>query len=538
MVQRLLLRGLLLFAPLATTAQTLLSTDTYNGGIVVGTFSIGDQTQGIGALFMDLPAGATVRRATLYAVTIGGQPDASVSITLGSIPVTFDASTAGPAFGCAYGAAVLHSVDLTAVLDPAIDVYTLTILGGLTTFKEYMLFTEYELVGAGPITVDVFHCGLDSQLEENYTMHTTLPMSTDAPIAFGTMGAYALSPWTDYETVTVNGTELGKFHGPDPNAGAGNFFGACATFHYANGTFEGVSGDDPDQAIAGADVLSDLSGLITHGDQQFQVTYRHNPTLMELQQRDNLVNMVVVAYSGLPCWPVADLLGPDTTLCPGETLLLDATRNDAQYLWQDGSTSPTFLVTEPGTYHVQWLHPECTWTPDTVVVSYVTEPDLGLGADRLLCAGDSAVIGGTPLPGAIYSWSDGPTDMPRTVDSTGTYTLTALVNGCSFSGIVTIVTRDCGQGVELPNVFTPNGDGDNDVFSPISLQGVDRLSFTVYNRWGQSVFTTARPALGWDGRTPSGSLVPEGVYFWVLEYGFASEPGSTRTDHGTVTLLR
>lgn len=132
-----------------------------------------------------------------------------------------------------------------------------------------------------------------------------------------------------------------------------------------------------DQAIEGADVLSELSGLVAHGDQSFQVTYRHSPTTLPMQQSDNIVNMMVVAYSGIPCFPTVDLLGPDTTLCAGDSLLLDATRPGAQYLWQDGTTDATFLVTDPGTYHVQWLHPECEWDADSIVVEYVSAPFTG-----------------------------------------------------------------------------------------------------------------------------------------------------------------
>ncbi len=537
-IQYVLLQCLLVGASMSAHAQTHLWTDTYNGGIVVGSFSIGDQASGIGALYMQLPGGATVRRSTMYAVNIGGFPSDSVSITLGSIPITFNPSTAGPVFYSTYGPVVLHSVDLTSVLDPTIGLYTLDASHDFTNFKEFILITEYELAGAGPITVDIFHCNLDSQLEENYTVHTTFPMATDAPVAFATMGAYALNEWVDYETVIVNGTVLGRFHGADFNAAAGNNFGACATFHYANGTFEGVGDDDPDQAIEGADVLSELSGLVAHGDQSFQVTYRHSPTTLPMQQSDNIVNMMVVAYSGIPCFPTVDLLGPDTTLCAGDSLLLDATRPGAQYLWQDGTTDATFLVTDPGTYHVQWLHPECEWDADSIVVEYVSAPFTGFTGDLEICNGATVVIGGTPVPDVNYSWSDGSTEMPRTVNSEGLYTLIATVDGCSFTDSVAVLESDCDHLVELPNVFTPNGDGSNAVFMPISMLGVDRLSFTVYNRWGQVVFQTTSMDLNWDGRTGAGKPVPDGVYFWILEHVPSHAPDTLISTHGSVTLLR
>ncbi len=519
-------------------AQQMIWTDTFNGGVVVGTFSIGDQGWGMGMIENALPAGATIRHATLYAVEIGSMPGDSVSLTMGSLPISFGPSTAGPAFQSTYGPVVLHQRDLTDLLDPVTAMYTINLMGGITNFREFILVTAYELPGAAPVTLDIFHCDADSQLEENYTIQTSHPMSSDGPIAFGTMGAYALSPLFDYETVSVNGVELGKFYGRDYNAGPGNNFGASATFHYAHGIFEGVGDDDPDPAILGADVLSDLSLLLPDGTQSFLVTYRHNPTMNPAQQADNIVNMIVLAYSAAPCDITLDLLGPDTTLCPGDTLVLDATRNGARYIWQDGSTSPTLTVTAPGTYHVEWTHPECVWDTDTIVVSMADLSAFQLGPDQEICEGDTLLLGRDSSSMVDVVWSDGSADWPRSVTGPGHYMFTFTADGCSASDSILVTFVDCDHGVELPNVFTPNGDGINDVFRPITLQGVADLSFQVYNRWGQKVYETTRPGPIWDGRTAAGEEVPEGTYFWIMEHSALHAPGITVTTHGTVTLLR
>lgn len=535
-------RARLLFGAMAVAvacpAQQFLWSDTYNGGVVTGTFSLGPQSWGIGVIWMELPAGATVRKAILYATSVGGAPDAALSFQLGSIPIDFGPATAGPSFGTNYGSNVLHSVDVTSQLDPGVPYHLVDLSGVITTFKEFMLVVEYELPGMAPITLDIIHLGQDSQLEEHYTLNTSHPMSTDAPVAFATMGAYCGSWLTDYETVTVNGTVLGTFYGPDYNHAAGNQYGACATFHYANGIFEGIGDDDPDMAIHGADVLSELSTLIADGDQSFQVTYAHTPTLLPQQQQDNIVNMALLAYSASPCDNTVALLGPDTTLCPGDTLVLDAMRDGASYLWQDGSTNATYTVTAPGTYAVAWTHPGCSYDPDTVVVSMVQVPEPALGPDRGLCAGATLDLGAEPVSGVEYSWDDGESGTPRTVSGPGLYTLTVDQEGCSAVDSVRITALDCSYAVELPNVFTPNGDGGNQLFTPIAMEGVASLSFTIYNRWGQEVYHTTRPALGWDGRNPGGEPVPDGTYFWVLEHVAVQAPENKVTLHGTVTLLR
>jgi gliding motility-associated-like protein len=519
-------------------AQQLIWTDTYNGGVVTGTFSIGDHSSGIGVLYMGLPPGATVRKALLYVTSVGGTPDATLSFQLGSIPINLGPATAGLSFGTLYGTNVLHTVDITNQLDPTLPYHLIDLSGVTTTFKEFMLITEYELPGMGPITLDIIHLGLDSQLQEDYTLTASHPMSTDSPVAFATMGGYAKSWISDYETVTVNGTLLGKFFGPDYNTTAGNQYGACATFHYANGIFEGIGDDHPDMAIDSADVLSELSTLIANGDQSFQVSYAHSPTTDPGMQQDNIVNLALLAYSAAPCDNAADPLGPDTTLCPGDTLVLDATRDGASYLWQDGSTSATYSVTEPGTYVVQWSHPVCTYAPDTIVVNYVNVPTGVLGADRDLCIGDSLLLEPDLPDGATFSWSDGSSDPSRMITAPGVYTLNYAVQGCSVVDSILITTMDCAYGVEMPNVFTPNGDGVNDVFRPIVFQGVAGASFVVYNRWGQEVFRSTVPEAGWNGRSLSGQPVPDGVYFWVLEHVPEQQPGTRVAQSGTVQLLR
>ncbi|MCL4282436.1 MAG: gliding motility-associated C-terminal domain-containing protein [Flavobacteriales bacterium] len=519
-------------------AQQLIWTDTYNGGVVTGTFSIGDHSSGIGVIWMELPAGATVRKALLYVTSVGGTPEAALAFQLGSIPINLGPATAGPSFNTLYGSNVLHTVDITDQLDPALSYHLIDLSGVTTTFKEFMLVTEYELPGMGPITLDIMHLGLDSQLQEDYMLTASHPMSTDSPVAFATMAGYCRDWISDYETVSVNGTVLGNLHSADYNATAGNQYGACATFHYANGIFEGIGDDSIDVAINGPDALSTLNTLIDHGDQSIQVSYAHTPTLDPAQQQDNIVNLALLAYSAAPCDNAADPLGPDTTLCPGDTLLLDATRDGAGYLWHDGSTAATYPVTEPGTYVVQWSHPLCTYDPDTIVVNYVNVPAGVLGADRDFCIGDSLLLEPDLPDGATFSWNDGHSDLSRMITTPGVYALNYAVQGCFAVDSILLTVEDCAYGVEMPNIFTPNGDGVNDVFRPVAFQGVASASFVVYNRWGQEMFHTTRPEAGWNGRNLSGQPVPDGVYFWVLEHVPDQQPGTRVAQSGTVQLLR
>ncbi|MCE9539710.1 MAG: gliding motility-associated C-terminal domain-containing protein, partial [Bacteroidetes bacterium] len=72
--------------------------------------------------------------------------------------------------------------------------------------------------------------------------------------------------------------------------------------------------------------------------------------------------------------------------------------------------------------------------------------------------------------------------------------------------------------IEIPNVFTPNDDGINDVFK-INLSGenLGNFNINIYDRWGILIFTSSSINNKWDGRTTSGLKVKNGTYFYVIE---------------------
>ncbi len=112
-------------------------------------------------------------------------------------------------------------------------------------------------------------------------------------------------------------------------------------------------------------------------------------------------------------------------------------------------------------------------------------------------------------------------------------------NYSEFSNIVCIDIDECDL-YELPNVFTPNGDGINDYFIPFPYDFVERIDLTIFNRWGLEVFQTQNPDILWDGRNQSNSLeCAEGVYFYVCDvYEMRLAGIRKRTLTGTVHLYR
>lgn len=117
------------------------------------------------------------------------------------------------------------------------------------------------------------------------------------------------------------------------------------------------------------------------------------------------------------------------------------------------------------------------------------------------------------------------------VDSTG--------NQSEMSEIVCVDITQCGT-YRLPNVFTPNGDQQNDYFKAFPFTSVQSINLTIYNRWGRVMYQTTNPYFQWDGRNQANNKeCPEGVYFYVCEvYEYRLEGLSRRTITGSVTLLR
>jgi gliding motility-associated-like protein len=108
----------------------------------------------------------------------------------------------------------------------------------------------------------------------------------------------------------------------------------------------------------------------------------------------------------------------------------------------------------------------------------------------------------------------------------GCYAITALdslkFNGGNESVFSNIVCIDNCPVYDLPNVFTPGNSGNNDIFHPLyPYRNVESVNFTVFNRWGQVIFHTTDPELGWNGtHKDNGELVPDGTYYYVCEVNF------------------
>jgi gliding motility-associated-like protein len=141
-------------------------------------------------------------------------------------------------------------------------------------------------------------------------------------------------------------------------------------------------------------------------------------------------------------------LGPDTTMCIGQDLTLDATHPYGSYLWSDGSTDSTLQVRESGIYAIERRVDGCA-TQDDIQVDFIGPPRVELGDDTTLCRGEMLSLD-LYTPDMTYRWQDGSTDSIYAIESPGQYWVDVNLDGC--------ITRDSIYNFSIFEDLTLGGD--------------------------------------------------------------------------------
>jgi gliding motility-associated-like protein len=141
---------------------------------------------------------------------------------------------------------------------------------------------------------------------------------------------------------------------------------------------------------------------------------------------------------------------------------------------------------------------------------------------------------GFPL---VYDWNIGSTDSSLVDVEAGDYSVTISNGGsCSvvFEETVLSSTENCGYHVYVANVFSPNGDGENDILY-VRGKGVSTIQFVIYNRWGNKVFETDDMAVGWDG---SFRNLAQGNQVFIYEISAVMIDGTTQQKTSNISVIK
>lgn len=250
--------------------------------------------------------------------------------------------------------------------------------------------------------------------------------------------------------------------------------------------------------------------------------------------------------------PALDITLSKDVLCVGDPVSCTQTTtpNINSWVWTfgDGSQAinvfnPTHVYDAAGTYAItltgQFNACQTNTLSATKNVTVFDYPAVNLGPDTAICPGVTGTILLSDLnnSGALYSWSNGSVANAIAVTEPGVYWVKATAPGSTCSSVDTIdILRDCY--LNIPNVFSPDGDGLNDYFFPRDVLSSGLKSFTmqIYNRWGEKIFeTSSLEGRGWDGRY-NGVPQPMGVFVYTIEAEFVNK--LKKSIKGNVTLVR
>ena len=227
-----------------------------------------------------------------------------------------------------------------------------------------------------------------------------------------------------------------------------------------------------------------------------------------------------------------------TSICAGDSVLLIAT-GGSSYLWSTGSTSASIYALGGTQYSVTTTNP-CGSASATATIQVDSVTAL-FSADSITGTAPLTIHFINKSKGATsYNWDFGGLGTTNTTSPSFTFTdavtnvtLTAT-NALGCKSKYTLEIKNPSK-LNIPNVFTPNGDGVNDVFKVLSI-GIAELSAEIYDRWGLLIYRFSSSNAYWDGTNMSGSFVPEGTYFYLIKA--TGNDGVKFDERGFITLLK
>lgn len=282
-----------------------------------------------------------------------------------------------------------------------------------------------------------------------------------------------------------------------------------------------------------------------------------NPVLIAQAQLVNAGNYTVTGSDADGCQntaittvvinptPTAVTLFTDSTICAGGSLQLSAS-GGSSYRWfpatgLSDASLPNPIATPADTVRYGVVVSNAFNCSDTAYsrIAVVKLPIVQAGPDRIIVAGKSIVLNGSISgPYANFVWAPptyinnintlNPTINPP---SAFAYYLTAQALGNCGTVADTMYVKIY-SGIYIPNAFTPNGDGKNDTWNIPVLEAYPLHQLTIYNRYGQAVFSGKQSFSGWNGQY-KGRDMPIGAYTYVIDLKNGTPPIK-----GTVLLVR
>ncbi len=207
---------------------------------------------------------------------------------------------------------------------------------------------------------------------------------------------------------------------------------------------------------------------------------------------------------------------------------------NTQYSWSDGQKKKNISVKPSITtdYILTVTSNGCTSKADTIQIFVeVNFPKAYAGKDFVLCRYDTATLEATG--GKSYVWEDqlgivnqnSATPKVAPVVTT-TYKVHVINDYCESVDEIEVIIDRCLKELptKIPQIFTPNGDNANDLFTITDVDYFTKSNLVVFNRWGNIIYQAAPYVNTWDGKNENGDELPDGTYFYALDLGNGHEP--------------
>lgn len=248
--------------------------------------------------------------------------------------------------------------------------------------------------------------------------------------------------------------------------------------------------------------------------------------------------------------PLTLTMSPAVEICPGDSVEISVTPNggygDYYYEWHHSGETTASVWVNPNvtTQYTVTVSDECqTFTVDGTTRVIVVSPTADFTTTSTVFFNDLPITFlNQSVNAETYEWDfgDGNTDTfihpSNTYEEPGLYYITLVAiddKGCTDT-IVKPIRIEEEWFIYVPNTFTPDGDRHNNDFRA-STVGINELQITIFNRWGEAVYTANERNFIWDG-TFNGAYVPDGTYTYKIN--FVTNSGRDRTIHGHVNVLR
>lgn len=209
--------------------------------------------------------------------------------------------------------------------------------------------------------------------------------------------------------------------------------------------------------------------------------------------------------------------------------------------WYDGDTSFTKDFTVSGQYGFT-LYADDLPIPGQLTVR-INPGALETEETFTLCAGDTLQIEAQNADlFDQFRWSNGVTSSAIQITAPGEIWLEASNTCNTYTNYISIVEEQCGCEVFVPNAFSPNNDGVNDLFEPhfsCTESEITEYQISIFDRWGSLMYSGSEMDNKWDGRF-NGNDAPSGSYTWMLKYNEDGKGGSRQEDmlSGSLMLIR